>query len=372
MSETLRPLRGRALVCVFAVLCLSAPARLSAQSWQLAPAPRLELPVRPDGNSATFWAEGAFHVFTSTGQPLMISTGGNQFSEWDSQPVEVGAIAHTPLWIEAAQNVDGVLFGWYHHEPGGVCGSVPLTSPKIGAVVSWDNGQSITDLGIILDSPHPHDCNAKNGFFAGGHGDFSVVPDRLQEYFYFFFTNYSGPREEQGICVARLAWDDRFEPAGKVWKYFRGKWEEPGLGGRCTPIFPAQVEWQRADTDSFWGPAVHYNTYLRRYVMLLNRSCCEPGWPQEGIYISFSAGPLESARWTGPVKLMDGEEIGFRPGYYPQVIGIQYGETDTLVGQRARLYVSGISDWIITFSRIAAPRPPSTGPQPPPGDGEWH
>jgi hypothetical protein len=53
------------------------------------------------------------------------------------------------------------------------------------------------------------------------------------------------------------------------------------------------------------------------------------------------------------------------------VIGIQYGETDTLVGQRARLYISGISDWIITFSRLAAPRPPSTGPQPPPGDGEW-
>jgi hypothetical protein len=334
---------------------------LAAQSWTLVRSPRLELPVRPDGNSATFWAEGAFHVFTSTGQPLMISTGGSQFTEWESQPVDVSAIAHVPLWIEAAQRVDGVLFGWYHHEPGGVCGSIPLTSPKIGAVISWDNGESIADLGVVLDSPYPPDCAAKNGFFAGGHGDFSVIPDRRQEYFYFFFTNYSGPREEQGICMARLKWSDRFNPAGNVWKYFEGKWEEPGLGGRCTPVFPARVEWQRADTDSFWGPAVHYNTYLRRYVMLLNRSCCEPGWPQEGIYVSFSTGGLDSADWTEPVKLLDREDIGFLPGYYPQVIGIRYGETDTLASQQARLYISGISDWTITFSRPPFPRSPASG-----------
>ena len=368
LSRSVRPQR-RLLRALSSLLLLSLP--VGAQSWVITPAPRLELPVRPDGNSATFWSNGAFHVFTSTGQPLMVSTGGSQFTEWDSETVDTTAVAHEPLWVEAAQRVGDAVFGWYHHEPGGVCGSVPLTSPKIGAVVSYDEGRSVTDLGIVLDSGHPIDCTAKNGFFAGGHGDFSVVPDRQREYFYFFFTNYGGPREEQGICVARLAWEDRFDPAGKVWKYYEGKWEEPGLGGRCTPVFPARVEWQRADTDSFWGPSVHYNTYLRRYVMLLNRSCCEPGWPQEGIYISFSTGPLESARWTEPVKLMDGEEIGFRPGYYPQVIGIQYGETDTLVGQRARLYISGISDWIITFSRLAAPRPPSTGPQPPPGDGEW-
>ncbi len=332
---------------------LAPPAQ--AQSWMLTPAPRLELPVRPDGNSSTFWFGGAFHVFTSTGQPLMVSTGGNQFTEWESQPVDVGAVSHAPLWVEAAQRVGKVVFGWYHHEPGGVCGSLPLTSPKIGAALSHDGGRSLIDLGIVLESGHPHDCTANNGYFAGGHGDFSVVPDRLKEYFYFYFTNYSGPREEQGICVARLAWKDRFSPAGKVWKYFDGKWEEPGLGGRCTPIFPARVEWQRADTDSFWGPAVHYNTYLRRYVMLLNRSCCSPGWPQEGIYISFSNSRIAAQDWTWPTKLMDRKDIGFLPGYYPQVIGIQRGETDTLAGQRARLYIHGISDWAITFLRTPAP-----------------
>lgn len=358
---------SRSCTCVQALraaaaLLLLACGPLPGQTWQITRAPRLELPVRPDANSAAFWADGAFHVFTSTGSPLMISTAGNQFTEYESQPVDVTAVAHSPLWMEAAHRAGNALFGWYHHEPGGVCGSVPLTSPKIGAAISVDNGRSFQDLGIILESGDPVDCTAKNGFFAGGHGDFSVVPDRQRQYFYFFFTNYAGPVERQGICAARLAWEDRLAPAGKVWKYFEGRWEEPGLGGRCTPIFPARRSWQRDDTDSFWGPAVHYNSYLRRYVMLLNRSCCSPGWPQEGIYISFSEGPLESMRWSEPAKLMDGDDIGFRPGYYPQVIGLYRGETDTLAGQKSRLYIQGISDWTITFFQPPLSAPPVSLP----------
>ena len=31
---------------------------------------------------------------------------------------------------------------------------------------------------------------------------------------------------------------DRFNPVGKVWKYFNGAWQEAGKGGRVTPIFP--------------------------------------------------------------------------------------------------------------------------------------
>jgi len=339
-------------------LLLSTGLALCAQSWVITPAPRLELPVRPDGNSPAFWARGALHIFTSTGEPLMVSVAGNQFTEWQSERVDDSTIAHAPLWVEAVYRDRSVLFAWYHHEPENVCGSEPLTAPKIGALISFDYGSTFTDLGIILESGYPVDCTAKNGFFAGGHGDFSALLDRERKYFYFFFTNYSGPREEQGICMARLAWEDRFHPAGNVWKYFQGGWQEPGLGGRCTPVFPARVEWQRADTDSFWGPAVHYNTYLRRYVMLLNRSCCSTGWPQEGIYISFSDALPDPGRWSAPVKLMDRREIGFLPGYYPQVIGILYGETDPLASQRARLYVSGISDWEITFYRSAAPSSP--------------
>jgi hypothetical protein len=78
---------------------------------------------------------------------------------------------------------DGTIYGWYHNEPGGICSGGKLTAPRIGAVVSYDGGDTFFDLGLVLSSGDPPDCNAKNGFFAGGHGDFSVILDRDQAYF---------------------------------------------------------------------------------------------------------------------------------------------------------------------------------------------
>lgn len=97
------------------------------------------------------------------------------------------------------QDIDGRLFAWYHHEPGGVCDS--LTAPQIGALVSTDGGRTFNDLGIVLSSGYPNDCASRNGYFAGGHGDFSVILDREQQYFYFLFGNYSGPLRARGCPI---------------------------------------------------------------------------------------------------------------------------------------------------------------------------
>ena len=37
-----------------------------------------------------------------------------------------------------------------------------------------------------------------------------------------------------------------------------------------------------AEPDAFWGPAVHWNTHLQQYVMLLNRAF-DPRWAQEDL-----------------------------------------------------------------------------------------
>lgn len=340
-----RPAQLAALLLVAAVL-------LPAQRVRLVPAPVLHLPTHIDGNSPAFWDQRELKLFTSTGAPQMISEAAGLRGRWTSQDVDTSGHLNQPMWTESAwRDKDGTVFGWYHHEPGGVCGANSgLTAPKIGAVISYDGGVSLRDLGIILESKWTPDCNAKNGFFAGGHGDFSVVLDREGKYFYFFFTNYSGPLEEQGIVVARLAFADRFHPAGAVHKYYQGEWSEPGIGGRTTPIFPARTAWQRGDADSYWGPAVHWNTYLRQYVMLLNRSCCSSGWPQEGIYIAFGAGPSDLLQWKGPGLLLEGGELPDRPGYYPQVFGLRPGETDSILGAFGRLFVHGVSRWRIEFA----------------------
>jgi hypothetical protein len=243
---------------------------------------------------------------------------------------------------------DGTVFAWYHQEVGTACGS-SLVVPRIGAAVSFDGGRTFADLGIILSSSDPADCSSQNGYFAGGHGDFSVVPDRERGYFYFMFTNYAGPLESQGVVVARMAAAARHQPLGSVWKYYNGSWDEAGVGGHVTPIFPARATWQQADTDSFWGPSVHWNTHLQKYVALLNRSCCESGFPQEGIYISFSGDLSDPSAWSEPRKIVKG---GW---WYPQVLGLGPGETDSLAGRFARLYIYGESAWELEFDSDPEP-----------------
>jgi hypothetical protein len=249
---------------------------------------------------------------------------------------------------------EGPIFGWYHQERFGLCPGTNLSVPRIGAVISYDGGASFQDLGIVLSSGDPLECRSQNGYFAGGHGDFTVVLDRHRNYFYFYFSNYSGPTETQGVVAARMPFDSRWSPTGSVQKYYQGEWSEPGLGGRMTPVFPAQVSWQRPDTDSFWGPSLHWNTYLESWVMLLNRSCCSPGFPQQAIWTSFGKDLSKPESWTKPDKILD------NTGWYPQVMGFGDRGTDRLAGKVARLYIYGHSRWEVVFEK------PEPAPDPPP------
>lgn len=310
------------------------------------------MPGQVDSNSPAFWYEGEFRLLNSTGNGPVLSRGADQFHFFDASPVTVTVPQPWPTWIEAVWvDPNGAIFAWYHQEQENVCGAQRPSQPRIGAALSYDGGQSFFDLGIILSSGDGIDCSSQNGYFAGGHGDFTVVPDREGQYFYFFFGNYGGALPTQGVAVARMAFADRFHPAGAVWKYYNGEWREPGVGGRTTPIFPATVSWQDFNTDAFWGPSVHWNTHLERWVMLLNRSCCTTGFPQEGIYLSFGAALSDPVSWSPPVKILD------NTGWYPQILGAGEGETDSVAGRQARLYVYGISWWEIFFLHDDEPDP---------------
>lgn len=160
-----------------------------------------------------------------------------------------------------------------------------------------------------------------------------------------------------------MAFSDRFQPLQNVWKFHDGAWDQPGDGGQVTPIFPATVSWKQEDTDSFWGPSVHWNTHLKTFVMLMNRSCCSPGWPQEGVYASYNPDLDNPAGWSPPEKILSDVF------WYPQVLGLGVGETDSIAGERARLYVFGESRWELEFIRGPEPEseppldtPPATAP----------
>ncbi len=303
------------------------------------------MPAQVDSNSPAFWRNNSLQILNSTGGDPLRGSGADQLHLANPQDVRFQHFNPWPTWMEAVwQDPDtGTIFGWYHQEHWGLCNGSRLAVPQIGAAISYDGGSSFQDLGPVIVSGDPYDCSSQNGYFAGGSGDFTVMLDHQKAYFYFLFSNYGGPLESQGVAIARMPFLFRYNPATTVMKYYNGGWTEPGIGGRVTPVFPAKVSWQSADTDAFWGPSIHWNTYLGEYVMLLNHSCCTTGFPQEGIYVSFGAQLSDPKSWSRPKRIL------VDPGWYPQVIGNDANGTDSLSGRVARLWIYGHSRWEIVF-----------------------
>ncbi|HTI88036.1 MAG TPA: hypothetical protein VL966_15645 [Alphaproteobacteria bacterium] len=310
-----------------------------------------------DSNTPVHWSNGRAYVFVSHWLPIghsyrrsgtdikSLEAGGIQVTIDDDKTPGVGK------WIEATfRDDDGTLYGWYHAETDGPCGRPDAKVPVIGAMVSHNDGLTWSDFGPIIAAPDDTtDCDMQNGFFAGGLGDFSVIADHDHGYFYFFFSNYERHFRQQGIAIARMPFDARTNPVDQVFKWRDDAWTEPGLGGRTTPIFRAARNFRYADPDSFWGPAIHYNTYLGGYVMLLNHTAeGDSDWYQQGIYLTFSKDLADPTIWIAPQEIMAGGE------WYPQVIGLAPGDTDTRSGRRGRFFMSGYSAWEIIFDKQPA------------------
>lgn len=315
-------------------------------------------PGETDCNSPAHWDEGVLYLFNSAGHPWR-SSGPDLFHLTDSyRRIEYNNKVNGGRWIECTwQDDDGTLYGWYHNEPGGLVPGTHLTAPRIGALRSQDNGATWKDLGIILETRSGTlQPKTQNYYFAGGNGDFSCIADARRKYFYFFISTYAGETWEQGVAVARMRYADRNQPAGKVRKWHKGEWNEPGLGGWVTPIFPVKTDWHREDADAFWGPSIHWNTHLQQYVILLNRAK-DKNWTQESVYVTFNRDLANPTAWSPPKKILGDLR---RDGWYPQVIGTnkERRETDKLAGRRARLFVRGESRWEIVFLK------PGESPEP--------
>lgn len=326
------------------LLTVGMMAALRSQTVQVQPADPADFPALVDSNSPSYWAPGGKHyIFNSLDLPIRSEAiDPSHFAR--ARAIFIQG-ANRWRWVESAwADPDGTtVYAWYHAEPLNVCPGKPLTSPQIGALVS-DDGVTFRDLGIVLRSGAKNDCNTQNNYFAGGHGDFSVILDQRGENFYFLFTNYGGTIETQGVAIARMAFADRADPIGNVWKFYNGDWSEAGLGGKITPVFAAASSWSSENPDSYWGPAIHWNTALQQYVVLMNHVGGDRLWTQEGIYMSFTPDLANPGAWTPPKKLMDAN------AWYPQVLGYGPGETDTLAGAKVRLFVMGHSEWDLVFT----------------------
>ncbi len=333
----------------------------------------LALPGNVDSNSPLVWdlenGQGRLFVMTShSGEPSIAS---GPALERLGTPAKVTLLPHPGygVWMEAVVSDDvETWYGFYHNEwPATACGRDDRFVPRIGAAKSTDRGRSWQDLGIVIQAMQSTTaCDSDNRYVIGGVGDLSVMLDHDKQYLYIFYSQYQRQREAQGVAVARLQWADRDRPAGRIAIWRDGIWE-PNAGRRefspllpgamrrrlewtypaASPLVSPSLAWHDADdkVDAFWGPAVHWNTALEQYVMLLNRAKDE-NYAQEGIYVSFTPTLDDPSQWSTPQKILTGGK------WYPQVVGSALGNgTDKIAGASARFFMSGRSDWMISFFR---------------------
>lgn len=361
--------------------------------------PERSLDHEVDSNSPLDWDGDTLYLFNNAGHPWR--TSGPDIEHLSHRiSADLGAQNNKMnVWIESTwKDDDGTLYGAYHYEPDTICFSNQhiLTAPRIGWIRSHDNGATWEDLGfIIYADPCAINCQTSSPWDSGGTGDFVFYLDRKKQYFYFYGTSYDPRFAEQGVFVARMRYADRDHPSGKVMKWYKDGWTEPALGGHVTPVFPAQRDYHKPDGCMFWGPAIHYNTYLGLYVMLLNHAP-DTKLTEDGIYITFNRDIGDPRGWSEPKMILDRPAIlqatrfgkvlngmlliprgvyygELRPapdgsviadtvssGWYPQVIGTLKGETDKLCGKRGRLFLTGMSRLEITFLK------PGETPPPPP------
>jgi hypothetical protein len=90
-------------------------------------------------------------------------------------------------------------------------------------------------------------------YWDGGDGDLCLFADTRGGYVYLYSNHYTWGGDVGGHVryrVARCAMADKMAP-GKWKRFYNGKWEEPGLGGKASFV-PAKY--------------VMYNTYLKKYL----------------------------------------------------------------------------------------------------------
>lgn len=196
----------------------------------------------------------------------------------------------------------GSLFMIYHAE-------VRRSSPRdyytmLGLAISNDRkGLRFKDLGVII-KPNISIDQMLFSIDIGG-GSFAISGD----YLYVYYRDYMDDGSSAELAVARaplleLGVNAQMGVLTPFEKYYQGDWNEPGYGGRASPL-------EIGNPANAWS-AVSYNTYLNQFILLVSE--WTPALPD--LYMATS---IDGVHWTPrmPVDLGPGEQ------FYPTIVGME-------------------------------------------------
>jgi hypothetical protein len=246
----------------------------------------------PDGTMGILKAGATYTFFAANDGQLRRCVGAlrNLGSCGGSASIRIGKLKASlnyagggPVYRDPAT---GTLLMVYHGERWKDATDWLVFHSSLGLAKSTDDGATWVDLGeIVTPNITPEAVFARRASWDVGGGGYLVIGDHL--YVYFRDRMLTGGTAE--IAVARAREADVLEAAvgqhtAAPWrKYHDGTWDEPGLGGRSSPL-------EASNTLSAWF-GVSYNTYLGRYVMV----AFGPPWPATNLYWLES---VDGLTWT--------------------------------------------------------------------------
>ncbi|MBM4149563.1 MAG: hypothetical protein FJ224_11060 [Lentisphaerae bacterium] len=194
---------------------------------------------------------------------------------------------------------------------------------------STDKGKSWKYEGPLLtrtgnDNPWRPVSAFSGAWWNGGDGDFYVFVDERGGYIYIYSNHYTWPKwftpKEKVRAtpllrhnVARCAIADKMAP-GKWKRFYNGKWEEPGVGGKASFVN---------------GYCVMYNTYLKKYISF-----------NYGSGISLCT-DMDKQDWTPSFEIQPKESWGTSWDLKTQWIGFGWGAWHVMNADRTDIYTGG-------------------------------